>query len=213
MNTHRTRIGILRFISGSCVLLSLVITPTYAQKVKSPSAKRDTMKVLALPAEVQQERKENDKLLPQEEIDRVLAGTRGFDADRHSVFTASEQSKIMEQISEYAGVPYAVGGDSKDGVDCGSFVALVYKNATGLELPRTSTDQFYHCPAVPGNEAHFGDLVFFNTTGQHGSHVGIYIGNRLFAHASVSIGVTISTLESTYYKNRFEGVRRLPRNE
>jgi cell wall-associated NlpC family hydrolase len=55
----------------------------------------------------------------------------------------------------------------------------------------------------------FGDLVFFNTTGRSPSHVGIYIEDDLFAHASVSYGVTISSLESTYYRKRYVGARRV----
>jgi cell wall-associated NlpC family hydrolase len=169
------------------------------------------VKVLPFSTEVEQERKENDRKLSQEEIDRLLAGTRGFAADKLSAFSAAEQSRIMALIAEYAGVPYEVGGKSKDGVDCATFVALVYENAVGMKLPESSVDQFYRSRVIPRNEAHFGDLVFFNTTGRRGSHVGIYLADQLFAHASVSLGVTISTLESSYYRDRFEGPRRLPR--
>lgn len=174
-------------------------------------ARRDTLKVLSFAKQVEEEKKENDKMVPREEIERLLAGTRGFAADKLSAFSASEQSRIMQQISEYAGVPYKVGGNSKDGVDCGSFVALVLKNAVGLELPASSQDQFYYCRDLADGSGHFGDLVFFNTTGRRASHVGICLGNELFAHASVSLGVTISTLESSYFKKRFEAIRRPPR--
>ncbi|MEK6756128.1 MAG: NlpC/P60 family protein [Bacteroidota bacterium] len=211
MIPRRTENGIWGAITWISVVMFLVMTPAYAQKKKSPSIRQDTVKVLPFSAEVVEERKENDETVPQEEIDRVLAATRGFTSDKLSIFSASEQSKILQQIAEYVGVPYEVGGNSKDGIDCGSFVALVYKNAVGAELPRSSSDQLYFCQSPSDNEAHFGDLVFFNTTGRRGSHVGIFMGNQLFAHASVSIGVTISTLESSYYKKRFEGVRRLRR--
>ena len=55
----------------------------------------------------------------------------------------------------------------------------------------------------------FGDLVFFNTTGESPSHVGVYIEDDLFAHASVTYGVTISSMESSYYRDRFVGARRI----
>ncbi len=55
----------------------------------------------------------------------------------------------------------------------------------------------------------FGDLIFFNTTGQNPSHVGIYIGDDMFAHASVSFGVTLSSLYSSYYKKRYTEARRI----
>ncbi len=201
-------------ILGLAWLCSLVFASTEivsGQMQQTRPRQQDTLKVLPSTVEVAQEKRENDKKLPQEEIDRLMAGTRGFESDRLSIFSAAEQSKIMQQIAEYAGVPYEVGGNSKDGVDCGSFVALVYRNAAGMELPAASVDQFHYSQPVKTGEGHFGDLVFFNTTGRRGSHVGIYLGNQLFAHASVSIGVTISTLESSYYKKRYEGVRRLPR--
>jgi cell wall-associated NlpC family hydrolase len=65
---------------------------------------------------------------------------------------------------------------------------------------------------VERDSLQFGDLVFFNTTGRAPSHVGIYIEDYLFAHASVSSGVTISSLESTYYKGRYVGARRIVGN-
>jgi cell wall-associated NlpC family hydrolase len=59
------------------------------------------------------------------------------------------------------------------------------------------------------SELKFGDLIFFNTTGDRASHVGIYLGDDLFAHASVSFGVTISSLQSSYYAKRYETARRI----
>jgi len=203
--------GAIRAVVWMCGLVFASTNIMMGQMQQARPRQQDTVRVLPFTAEVAQEKKENDKTLPQEEIDRLMAGTRGFESDRLSTFSAAEQSKIMQQIAEYAGVPYEVGGNSKGGVDCGSFVALVYRNAAGMELPAASVDQFHYAQPIKAGDGHFGDLVFFNTTGRRGSHVGIYLGNQLFAHASVSIGVTISTLESSYYKKRYEGVRRLPR--
>ena len=86
---------------------------------------------------------------------------------------------------------------------------LVYRQAMKKELPRISLDQSRVGTAVELSDLKFGDLVFFNTTGEPASHVGIYLGDDLFAHASVSLGVTISSLQSSYYKTRFEGARRI----
>ncbi len=85
----------------------------------------------------------------------------------------------------------------------------VYKNSVGKTLPRSSGEQFKMGIPVTYRDLKFGDLVFFNTTGEVASHVGIYLGDDLFAHASVSLGVTISSLESFYYKQRYEGARRI----
>jgi cell wall-associated NlpC family hydrolase len=78
-----------------------------------------------------------------------------------------------------------------------------------VTLPRTAREQFASGKGVDESSLLFGDLVFFNTTGSGASHVGIYLEDDLFAHASVSYGVTISSLESTYYRKRFLGARRL----
>ena len=78
-----------------------------------------------------------------------------------------------------------------------------------MSLPRSARDQFRVGAVVDSDQLEFGDLVFFNTTGRSPSHVGIYLEDDLFAHASVTSGVTISSLESTYYKKRFLGARRL----
>jgi cell wall-associated NlpC family hydrolase len=76
-------------------------------------------------------------------------------------------------------------------------------------LPRSTTGQYHEGVRVKRHELRFGDLVFFNTTGRRPSHVGIYIEDDLFVHASVNFGVTISSMESTYYKDRFVGARRI----
>ncbi|HXX63753.1 MAG TPA: NlpC/P60 family protein, partial [Bacteroidota bacterium] len=78
-----------------------------------------------------------------------------------------------------------------------------------FRLPRSTSDQFQEGAAVDRDGLRFGDLVFFNTTGDSPSHVGIYIEDDLFAHASVSVGVTLSSMESAYYRDRFIGARRV----
>ncbi len=85
----------------------------------------------------------------------------------------------------------------------------VYKNSIGKLLPRSSAEQYKIGIPVQTEDLKFGDLVFFNTTGETASHVGIYLGDDLFAHASVSLGVTISSLESYYFKQRYNGARRI----
>jgi cell wall-associated NlpC family hydrolase len=98
---------------------------------------------------------------------------------------------------------------SKEGIDCSGFASRVYAEATAHLIPRSTTEQFYIGQEVDKGDLQFGDLVFFNTTGRRPSHVGIYIEDDLFAHASVLSGVTISSLESTYYRKRYVGARRM----
>jgi cell wall-associated NlpC family hydrolase len=85
----------------------------------------------------------------------------------------------------------------------------VYDSAVQRRLPRSTVEQFRIGTKVGRGDLQFGDLVFFNTTGRVPSHVGIYIEDDLFAHASVTRGVTLSSIESSYYRKRFVGARRI----
>lgn len=120
-----------------------------------------------------------------------------------------ERKRVMSEVMSSFGIPYELGGNGSDGIDCSNFTAKVYENAVGHSIPRTTVEQFRVGQSVGNARLKFGDLVFFNTTGESPSHVGIFVGEDLFAHASVSFGVTISSLQSTYYKNRYIGARRL----
>ena len=121
------------------------------------------------------------------------------------------REKILFEIINYLDTPYLYGGITKNGIDCSAFTQKVFTNSIGLDLPRTAKQQFKVGKPV-GNKSNlvFGDLLFFNTTSRsYPGHVGIYIGENLFAHASRSLGVTVSSLKSTYYKTRYIGARRV----
>ena len=122
-----------------------------------------------------------------------------------------DRDKVLLEAVSYLGAPYEYGGNGKDGIDCSGFTARVYQKASSISLPRSTHEQFRMGSEVERDSLQFGDLVFFNTTGRSPSHVGIYLEDFLFAHASVSSGVTISSLESTYYKGRYVGARRIVR--
>jgi cell wall-associated NlpC family hydrolase len=120
-----------------------------------------------------------------------------------------DDQKMMDVILGYLGTPYVYGGDSKSGIDCSAFTSAVYDQSVNIKLPRTAADQVKEGTPVSFEDLKFGDLMFFNTTGANPSHVGIYIGDDLFAHASEAFGVTISSIESSYYKNRYTESRRI----
>jgi cell wall-associated NlpC family hydrolase len=117
------------------------------------------------------------------------------------------QKRLMVASQEWLGTPYTYGGTSSSGVDCSGFVLSVYSKV-GLNLPRTSRDQAETGRAVRLTEVEAGDLLFFNTTGTGVSHVGISIGGYRFIHASSSRGVIVSSLEESYYRERFLFARR-----
>ncbi len=159
--------------------------------------------------EAEEETKENDKKVDPKEINSITSGSRDFKKENNASIKPLDKSKMMREISRYMGVPYLYGGMSSQGLDCSGYTSLVYKNALGKLLPRSAADQAKAGTSIDFKDLKFGDLVFFNTTGERYSHVGIYLGDDLFAHASVTLGVTISSLQSMYYEKRYVGARRI----
>jgi cell wall-associated NlpC family hydrolase len=143
------------------------------------------------------------------DAESVIARARSFKSEKNEAISDLDRAKIMREISKMMGVSYRLGGTDEEGIDCSAYTMNVYRNSLGRQLPRSSAEQYSTGQPVEYQDLKFGDLVFFNTTGESASHVGMYLGDDLFAHASVSLGVTISSLESFYYKKRYEGARRV----
>ena len=118
-------------------------------------------------------------------------------------------SKVRDQIISFAqtklGSPYVWGATGPNTFDCSGFVGYVFKKAANVSLPRVSSSQATFKPRIASMNMAKGDLVFFETTGKGRiSHVGIYMGNRQFIHASSgSKRVTVSSLDSNYYNKTF----------
>lgn len=115
-------------------------------------------------------------------------------------------------IDDWFGTRYRFGGTTKKGIDCSSLTGQLLKDVYNLEVPRTAREQYAASFRVEKENMIEGDLVFFNTRGGI-SHVGIFLGEGYFVHASSSSGVTISHLEDAYFKNRFLGAGRVFKNE
>lgn len=124
--------------------------------------------------------------------------------------TTSKRDLIMMEIIKYLNTPYKYGGSTMDGIDCSAFTQNVYHNTNFYDLNRSAREQFQQGLEIKDrSELKFGDLVFFNTRRRvKPGHVGIYIGDNLFAHASSKLGVTISSLDHEYYSKRYMGARR-----
>jgi len=112
--------------------------------------------------------------------------------------------ELYQLIRSWWGAPYRMGGMTQRGVDCSAFVQTIMAGAFEVALPRTARLQKDACQPVERSALREGDLVFFNTRGGV-SHVGIYLHNNKFVHASTSGGVTISDLDETYWDKRFIG--------
>ena len=123
-----------------------------------------------------------------------------------------QDNNLLEHIDEWYGTRYRYGGTTKSGIDCSAFVQAVYLSAFAMSLPRTARDQYRQSRIISATEMKTGDLVFFNTTGGI-SHVGIYLQNNKFIHASTSYGVTISDMFDPYYLRRFIGIGRIEKPE
>ena len=113
--------------------------------------------------------------------------------------------KLFAYIDEWFGTPYRFGGSGKDGIDCSAFAGGLMTNVFGVGLPRMAKDQYKVGEHVKKEDLEEGDLVFFHTTRKGISHVGVYLGNNKFVHASLNFGVTISDLTDPYYSRTFRG--------
>jgi len=122
--------------------------------------------------------------------------------------SATTVRRIIQTAMRYEGTPYAYGGSGPGGFDCSGFVRFVYAQA-GISLPRMADEQFEVGRPVSYSNLRVGDLVFFTTYAAGASHVGVYMGNGQFIHASTSYGVRVDYLTAGYWGDRYIGARRL----
>lgn len=136
---------------------------------------------------------------------RRTAHHHGGDAD-----TPPSGGDIVRTAYAYRGTPYVYGGESRGGFDCSGFTSYIYRKK-GVSLPHSASAQFNQGREVSKGELKPGDLVFFHTVTKGISHVGMYVGNGKFVHASSrrSGGVRVDSLNSGYYQERFRGARRV----
>jgi len=118
------------------------------------------------------------------------------------------KSKILDQYADWKGVRYRLGGNTKRGIDCSAFVQVTFREQFGLDLPRSTSEQEDTGKQVQRTKLRPGDLVMFRA-GSTGRHVGIYLGNDKFVHASTSSGVMISDLTDNYWNKRYREGRRV----
>ena len=129
----------------------------------------------------------------------------GTTAQKKKVFT---QKKLLTAYSHWKGTKYALGGDSKKGIDCSALTRRVYREVYKKELPRVAAQQVKTGKKVSDKNLEPGDILFFKTNSGKTNHTTVYVGNTLFINASSSKGVVMSSLKSPYWKKSYRyGVR------
>lgn len=114
---------------------------------------------------------------------------------------------LIRLIDQWYGVRYLLGGTTKSGIDCSALMQILFTSIYGVSLPRTAKMQYDFSRRISRTELKEGDMLFFNTRGGV-SHVGMYLTNNKFVHASVR-GVTISDMFDPYYAARLIGIGRV----
>lgn len=138
------------------------------------------------------------------ELSEPVAGNNGI---------GGIKEKLIRIARKMLDIPYRFGGCSFRGIDCSAYVQKVF-GLLDIMLPRTAREQFGLGKRVGKEDLSVGDLVFFRTYAKFPSHVGIYLGDNRFIHASsTERKVTIDRLDAPYFIKRFVGARRLPLND
>ena len=117
---------------------------------------------------------------------------------------------LLSQLEKWYGTQYCFGGSTDSCIDCSSFTQVILRDVYNVKIPRNSQQQFDASTKIETKNLKEGDLVFFNTVSASMiiTHVGVYLCNNKFAHASTSKGVTISDLSEKYYTKAFRGAGR-----
>ncbi len=116
--------------------------------------------------------------------------------------SATSNLKLFHFVYDWIGTPYRFGGSTKKGIDCSAFTKTLYSEVFKIDIERNSRDIFSMVNPVKRENLQEGDLVFFKIHSRRISHVGIYLGDNKFAHAS-NRGVAINSLDDNYYKKYF----------
>lgn len=197
----------------------IAVTPAVAKQQiklektepKSGPAANITDRTVNIPEPIKQEVTQPEKTVVTSEAEIESASEVQF---KYAILMNTEveslpSKQLLESVDEWYGVRYRTGGNTKSGVDCSGFTVAVYSAVFGIMLPRVSREQYRISRKISTTGLQQGDLVFFNTNGRGVSHVGIYLGNNKFIHASVSKGVMVNDLFEPYYLRRYIGAGRI----
>lgn len=141
--------------------------------------------------------------------------SREVEADRTEPAMAAGPTSIdprlfQRVVDTYVGTPYKRGGDNLRGIDCSNLVSSIYRDYDGTQLPESTRGLLRLSGVIEYDDLQIGDLVFFKFAETRSpSHVGVYLGDRKFVHASETNGVIISSIEENTYRSAYYGARRV----
>jgi len=223
--------SVLLVMLASCSSLKTAFTGSSqtAPGTYSKAVKKETkfLNQIDVPVESTGTKKEDAAIAPASKKDSQKTRERTFRKDdaeelsslqvKYAVLlnTQAEEVrnvKMFEFIDDWYGTPYRLGGTTKNGVDCSAFSQFLFAAVYGFSIPRTAREQYNLTTRISRTELKEGDLIFFNTRGGV-SHVGVYLQNNKFVHASTSGGVMISDIFDEYWARKFVGVGRLKSSE
>ena len=144
----------------------------------------------------------------------VVKKKNNYIVDKYSKILQSPKSDVKNIelytfVDDWCGTRYKYGGVSKSGIDCSGFCNVLYSQVYNKEIERTTSQLSKGTNRTSKSNLKEGDLVFFNISKKKNSHVGVYLKNNRFVHASSSKGVIISSLENPYYKKTYSKGGRL----
>ena len=231
MLKHVLIYGLLIVLLASCSSLKTAFTGTRQSPAASNTntVKKETkfLNQIDVPVEANRTRKGDEDVIAssQKESGPNRETTyRNDDAENLSFLqikyavllnTPAEQvknTKMFDFIDQWYGTPYRLGGSTKNGIDCSAFTQFLFTTVYSVSIPRTAREQYNLTSRISRTELKEGDLIFFNTRGGV-SHVGVYLQNNKFVHASTSGGVMISDIFEEYWARKFVGVGRLKSSE
>lgn len=122
---------------------------------------------------------------------------------------ATPLERLHSVSDPWIGTRYRSGGNGEEGFDCSGFVNRIYRSFGVALSGRSSPSYWTQGEPVEEDELQPGDLVFFSDHTRRIGHVGIYLENGTFVHASVQSGVIVSAIEERYYRRRYKGARRI----
>ena len=156
----------------------------------------------------------NDLAIANKLINKVTINKDNLSTLNFTLYTVSninlKEQKLMYEVIEYLGTPYKYGGMTKLGIDCSAFTQTVFWLAFNETLPRTAQEQYNEGIAIDKDSLKYGDLIFFKTSRRkYVGHVGIYLDSNKFVHSGCKEGVSIASLEETYYSEHYLGAKRI----